>query len=288
MVINPLTLLVSPANQDVLSGSGSVDFLITSNTSWTVSSDQTWCNVPSSGSGDGTLTATYDENTSGITRVAQLTITVTGLPPVIVTLTQGNGVTRELNLTLFLESLFNGTSMNQAQDFVGGSIVPKYSAGIADQVTIELHSDISPFNTAYTYSNINLNTNGTLSVSTIPSSLTGSYYLVIKHRNSVETWSSTPVSFSGSGPVTYNFSSSAAQSFGDNLKQMGSVWMIYGGDISQDGTVDGSDLALIDNASTNLLQGYLSQDANGDGTADGTDMAMIDNNSTLVVHVNKP
>jgi hypothetical protein len=64
--------------------------------------------------------------------------------------------------------------------------------------------------------------------------------------------------------------------------------VIYGGDYSQDGAVDGTDMAAIDNASTATLLGYFPEDVNGDGQVDGSDMAMIDNNSTATVTVVRP
>ncbi|NVO18332.1 MAG: hypothetical protein HXX13_01455 [Bacteroidetes bacterium] len=109
----------------------------------------------------------------------------------------------------------------------------------------------------------------------------------MKHRNSIETWSAVPVSFAGN-TINYNFSTSAAQAFGSNQLQMGSVYAIYGGDANQDSVVDGSDMASIDNASTLLLFGYNSEDINGDGIVDGTDMATVDNNSTIVVMAIRP
>ena len=57
------------------SGSGSQTFKITSNTSWTVSSDQAWCSVsPTSGSGDGSVTVKVDENASTAERTATFTV----------------------------------------------------------------------------------------------------------------------------------------------------------------------------------------------------------------------
>ena len=43
------------------------------------------------------------------------------------------------------------------------------------------------------------------------------YYIVLKHRNSIETWSSTTQSFTG-GIMYYNFSDNAGKAFGNNLK----------------------------------------------------------------------
>ena len=82
------TLAVLPANQDVTSDAGSTSFTVTSNTGWTIVSNATWCTVPSSGSGNGSIAASYTANSSVIQRVATITVTVTGLPSQNVTVTQ--------------------------------------------------------------------------------------------------------------------------------------------------------------------------------------------------------
>ncbi|NVO20404.1 MAG: hypothetical protein HXX13_11925 [Bacteroidetes bacterium] len=190
-----------------------------------------------------------------------------------------------LNLTLFMESLYSGPGvMRKAQ----GSSGDQFPANTADRLTVEFHDAAVPATVVYAFSNVDLLTNGMVSVSTVPSTLSGSYYIVIKHRNSIETWSAAPVSFSGTGSVSYDFSSSAAQAFGSNLKSIGAYYAVYGGDSNQDGIVDGSDMAAIDNASTSLLAGYNSEDINGDGIVDGSDMALIDNNSTSLVQAIRP
>ncbi len=200
-------------------------------------------------------------------------------------LTVNPPATKTLNVKLFLEGLFDTGSgtMNQAMDVPPS---PKYGTGIADILTIELHDAIT-YTSTYSFT-ADLFTDGTLSVNTIPGAFTDSYYLVIKHRNSLETWSASPISFSGSGPVSYDFSLDASQVFGNNMKLMGTTWVIFGGDASQDGIVDGTDMASIDNASTSVMIGYNAEDVNGDGVVDGSDMALIDNNSTAIVQVLKP
>lgn len=83
------TLTVTPANQNVpATPAGSTSFAVTSNTSWNVVSDQTWCTVTPSGTGNGTITANYTENTLPSVRIATITVTVFGIPSVDVTVTQ--------------------------------------------------------------------------------------------------------------------------------------------------------------------------------------------------------
>ena len=188
------------------------------------------------------------------------------------------------SLTLYLEGLYTtGTGNRKAQDSGGDH----FAGPVADLVTVKLASATSPYGIVYTANNVQLYANGKSSFS-IPGSLTGSYYIVVKHRNSIETWSAAPVSFAG-GAVSYNFSTSLSQAFGSNLKAVGGgFYAMFGGDISQDGLVDGTDMASVDNASTAGVVGYVATDANGDGLVDGSDMALIDNNSTASVASEKP
>jgi hypothetical protein len=198
------------------------------------------------------------------------------------------GSLKTLNLHLFLEGLYNSATglMNQTQ----GSSGSQFASGIADTVRIELHNATSPFAAAYVFGNTLLHTDGTISVNTVPGSITGLYYLVIKHRNSIETWSSAPVDFGITGPVTYDFTNSASKAYGNSLKLMGTKYAIWAGDVSQDGIVNAADMTIIFNAAKPpVLQGYYPQDINGDGIVDGSDMVMIDNNaSPPSVHVYKP
>lgn len=92
------TLSVTPPNQNVTAPAGTTPFTVTSNSSWTVTSDQTWCTVTPTGTGSGTITATYTQNTLTTSRMANITVTVIGLPPVVVTVTQA-GAALTLSVT---------------------------------------------------------------------------------------------------------------------------------------------------------------------------------------------
>jgi hypothetical protein len=107
------------------------------------------------------------------------------------------------------------------------------------------------------------------------------YYIVVKHRNSIVTWSAMPVSMSNAG-VSYDFSSSPTQAAGDNMKDDGTgVLLFYSGDINQDGSVDFNDYPDIDIGSSNGDLGYLATDLNGDSSVDFNDYPLIDYNSSL-------
>lgn len=82
------TLSVSPSNQNVPETAGNTTFSVISNSNWTALSNQTWCTVTPSGSGNGTITATYSANPGTTNRVAGITVSVSGLPSQTVTVTQ--------------------------------------------------------------------------------------------------------------------------------------------------------------------------------------------------------
>ena len=172
--------------------------------------------------------------------------------------------------------------MKQAMDVSA----PKWDADIADIIDVGLHDATDYSNIIYEIPDVNLSTSG-IAVTNVPCPLENPYYVSIKHRNSIETITADPVSFAGQN-INYDFTTAADQAFGNNLKHIGSIYAIYGGNPNQDAIVDGSDMALIDNSSTAVQIGYYPEDLNGDGIVDASDMAIIDNNSTSVVHVMKP
>ncbi len=94
-----------------------------------------------------------------------------------------------LDVKMFIQGFYMGS----------GTMTPVlYNNGLStdptdvDSVTIELHDASSPFGTAASAIGL-LKTDGHAVVQ-LPGSLIGSsYYIVIKHRNSIETWSANPV-----------------------------------------------------------------------------------------------
>jgi hypothetical protein len=83
-----IILLVSPDNQNVSNTSGTTHFTVTSNSGWTVQSNAGWCTVTPSGSGNGTIIATYSENEVTESRVATITVSAVGVSDQSVTVLQ--------------------------------------------------------------------------------------------------------------------------------------------------------------------------------------------------------
>jgi hypothetical protein len=191
-------------------------------------------------------------------------------------------VTKTLNLKLFLEGLYavSGT-MNPAWDETG----PHFTSPIADQIMVFVHEEFPPYSMEISY-NPDISTDGTATIELDPS-FSGSYYISVKHRNSIETWSATPVSFAGT-TVNYDFSTAASQAMGSNLKLMDGVYAIYCGDENQDGVIDAGDLIDTDNDAAIFVSGYVNTDINGDGQVNTTDLILISSNAELFISAFTP
>jgi len=111
----------------------------------------------------------------------------------------------------------------------------------------------------------------------------GSYYIEITHRNSIETWSKTAVSINTGSTSDYDFTNSVAKAFGNNLILKGTKYCIYSGDVNQDGFVNLSDVILVYNDGANFVTGYKNTDVTGDNVSDLSDLIITFNNSSLFV-----
>jgi len=89
-VITAPTLTVSPTTLSISAAANSkATFNITSNISWTVSSNQSWLTLSgSSGSNNGSITVTAAANASSSSRIATITISGIGVTPQTIAVTQ--------------------------------------------------------------------------------------------------------------------------------------------------------------------------------------------------------
>lgn len=118
-----------------------------------------------------------------------------------------------------------------------------------------------------------------------------SYYLVVKHRNALETWSAYPVhlNYTGTQALYYDFTITASQAFGSNQHQFSLLaTAIFSGDINQDGSIDAFDYLMLDPDIVNGSSGYLDTDLNGDGVIDAFDYLAIESNITAGLSASKP
>lgn len=106
----------------------------------------------------------------------------------------GNGM---LQLKVFVEGLYAGNGFLTPNLFnTGLSADPTAS----DSVTVSLHQASYPYVQQQSQTCL-LKRNG---FAALPYSQNGNFYIVVKHRNGIETWSKNPISFSGP-TVFYDF-----------------------------------------------------------------------------------
>ena len=180
-----------------------------------------------------------------------------------------------INLTLIMEGFYDASLNNMR---------------LADTVSIYLRNSDSPYLIADS-SRVVINATtftGSFNNVNAPS---GNYYIAVKHRNTIETWSSSPVSYTSGGVVNYNFISAISQAYGSNMKQVDASpvrFGIFSGDVNQDALVDLNDLLLVYNAASSFSAGYIITDLTGDYLADLNDLILTYNNSTGFVNVVDP
>lgn len=187
----------------------------------------------------------------------------------------------DLSLKLFIEGYYTGLS----------SMVPVANPtsypSVCDTIVVQLMENIIGTPQVFSGAAI-LGTNGIASIQ-IPTALTGkNCYIRIRHRNALETWSSTPILLTGSN-LSYDFSTSGSMAYGSNQKQLGSgVYAFYNGDVNQDGSIGSTDFSLIENKVQLLVSGYITEDLNGDWMVESTDYSFIENVSQLFLLATHP
>jgi hypothetical protein len=247
------------------------------------------------------LSLTYSSSNLGVATISSSTVTITGIGTTDITARQAGSTTyaparytrtqtvtestlKSLYLTsVLLQGLYNGSgAMRQAYDDLGAH----WPAGVADHITVELHNATTYSTVVYTVADVPLSTVGTATV-TIPAAYSGSYYITIKHRNSIETTTASPVSFSGT-IISQSFGSPANVFYGNLGLSFDGRYLIYSGDVDHDGFVGVSDMTLVDNQAFAFGYGYLTEDIDGDGFVGVSDMVIIDNNSANFVFAITP
>lgn len=178
----------------------------------------------------------------------------------------------------------------QSKQFIQGFYRSASNSMVSDTMRFYFRNTASPYaivDSALSY----LPTTGVATL--YPTSIfSGAFYFMqLKHRNSIETWSNVislnPFTFQ----LDYDFSNSTSKAYGSNqilIDNLPLRYGIYSGDVNQSGDVDGTDLARIDNDAFNFNSGYISTDITGDGFTDATDYSLADNNATNFVSAITP
>jgi len=159
-----------------------------------------------------------------------------------------------------------------------------------DVVTVTLRSSTSPFPVVDADTLISIADSPRVCVRLFTENVTlgSSYYVVLNHRNSIETWSANPVMITGDTTTKYDFTTSLSKAYGNNMVLVGGLASIFSGDVNQDGLIDISDIVSCYNASATFLTGYVDTDLNGDGLVDIGDIVVAYNNSVKFIQVMRP
>ncbi|MBL8008516.1 MAG: hypothetical protein JNJ56_13410, partial [Ignavibacteria bacterium] len=185
-----------------------------------------------------------------------------------------NGVPEKiLNLTMLVQGLYDAGTNTTVQD----------------TVTVYLRNSFLPYSLVDSAKAF-LSTAGA-GVYSFSNALNGvSYYIQLKHRNSIETWSNTAPSFIGNA-MTYDFTTAVTQAYGSNMINADASpvrFAIYNGDINQDGIVDAGDLSPVENDATEGMSGYVLTDVTGDDYVDAGDLSIVENNAAAGIYTVTP
>lgn len=222
--------------------------------------------------------------------------------PLINTLSSGNTILTQgfqqpedlllaytLTLKAFLEGFYRGgQTMEPTLYNLGMSSDPTAT----DMIQVDLWSPDHLDNSSPDLSAVTvLHTDGTASVTLPETSSQNNYYISLKHRNSLETWSADPVEISES--ASYDFTNESTKAFGnginDPMKNLDmNLYGIFSGNNNGDGTIDINDMTITENDAFDFQFGYNNSDCNGDGATDALDMQIIENNAILQLYMSRP
>jgi hypothetical protein len=172
------------------------------------------------------------------------------------------------SFTALIEGFYNGISMVQ------------------DTVIVELHSSSAPY-VLVDQTKLVLNSVGQSTGKFYSATNGTAYYIVLKHRNALETWSASSQIVSGF-TLAYDFTTASNKAYGNNLKQINGKWCIKGGDINQDGFVNFTDVNLLYPFNVSGTTGYTVTDLNGDSYTEIADLNIVFINYVLGVHKVSP
>jgi len=185
-----------------------------------------------------------------------------------------------LNLVLFSQGYYIGSRQMQPVLFNQGVCNNCFTQ--TDTIIVELHNTTSPYGVVQSVQAM-LMVDGTALATFGPAVAGNSYYIAIRHRNMIQTWSAAPYAFTATGSA-YNFSTAATQAYGNNMILVDvspDLWAFYTGDINngpQDENIDLIDFPNLDFGINQGLFGYYASDLNGDGNVDLLDFPVIDGN----------
>jgi hypothetical protein len=173
-----------------------------------------------------------------------------------------------INLNICLEGFWNGTSH------------------VSDTLKLYLANPIAPYSFVDSTLAI-LSTSGATSMA-FTKVRNGNYYLVITHRNHLETWSKTPFALATNITLNYDFTTSISQAYGDNLVLKDGKYCLYAGDVNHDGFIEIADLDSIFVDNINGVEGWVVTDLTGDLFTEIADLDLVFINNIAGIYKQVP
>ncbi len=106
----------------------------------------------------------------------------------------------QLTLRLFMEGLYIGNG-EMTSPLLNSSAISDTT--ICDSILVEIRSSVAPFNLLNSFPTV-INKSGFVYISLNQPSFGSNFYIVVRHRNCIETWSKVSIGLTGT--VNYNFS----------------------------------------------------------------------------------
>ena len=182
-----------------------------------------------------------------------------------------------LTLKVFIEGFYS----------TGGVMRTALAGSNTDSIIVQLAGSLAPHTILYSDKAV-INSSG-VGVFSFPAAVMGgNYYVVVKHRNSLETWSGSAIAFPSTSN-SFDFTSGITQAYGSNLINVGGGrYAIRSGDIDQNGIINNADFTLVQTAVLTLSSGYLVSDITGDNLIESTDYSLVETNSQAGLVLMKP
>lgn len=160
------------------------------------------------------------------------------------------------------------------------------SVQVADTMKIYLRNSSAPYNIVDSARSVlNSSGNGLFDFSHATS---GNYFIQTSHRNALNTWSATSLSFTSGVTTSFNFTESASKAFGSNQISVEGTWCLYSGDLDRNESIQLLDITKAYNDASDFISGYNISDVTGDDQTNLNDLIIIYNNSSSFVQTIHP
>lgn len=176
-----------------------------------------------------------------------------------------------INLTLGIEGLMNSAGKHNKSDSITMVLRrSSYPYSIVDSASAKI--DSATLTGSFNMKNVT----------------TGNYYVVVRGKNIIETWSRTTASITQYQSVNLNFTTSISVAYGNNLILKNGKYCVHSGDLDYNGIIELSDVLTTFNDAGNFSTGIYLTDLNGDNIVDLQDMNIVNTNANKFIRIKRP